>query len=64
MEFFTWIAAHWMEVLGATTALLSGVVAICMLIPGEQPEKFLQGVLDFLAKFSRKPGGPTPPPAA
>jgi hypothetical protein len=40
--------------LGAVTALLGAVIAIAQLIPGEQPEKSLQAVVDFLSKFSRK----------
>lgn len=40
--------------IGAVTALLGAVIAFFMLIPGEQPEKALQGILDFLAKFSKK----------
>lgn len=40
--------------LGAITALLGAVIAIAQLIPGEQPEKSLQAVVDFLSKFSRK----------
>jgi hypothetical protein len=40
--------------LGAITALLGAVIAIAQLIPGEQPEKSLQAVLDFISKFSRK----------
>jgi hypothetical protein len=44
----------WLAWLGAITALLGAVIAIAQLIPGEQPEKSLQAVLDFLSKFSRK----------
>jgi len=44
----------WLAWLGAITALLTAVIAICQLIPGDQPEKALQGVVDFLSKFSRK----------
>ena len=40
--------------LGAITALLGAVIAICQLIPGDEPENTLQKVVDFLAKFSRK----------
>lgn len=43
------------QIVSAVVGLLSAVIAICLLIPGEQPEKFLQGVVDFLAKFSVKP---------
>lgn len=40
--------------LGAITALLAGVIAVAQLIPGDQPEKSLQSIVDFLSKFSRK----------
>jgi hypothetical protein len=49
------ILAHYQEILAAVMAILSGVIAISLMIPGDQPEKALQGVVDFLAKFSRKP---------
>ena len=42
-------------VLSAIIGLLSAVIGICLLIPGEQPEKALQSIVDFLSKFSRKP---------
>lgn len=42
-------------VLSAIVGLLSAVIAVCLLIPGEQPEKALQAIVDFLKKFSRKP---------
>jgi len=47
-----YILSNWQEILGAGTALIGAIIAIAMLIPGEQPEKFLQSVLDFLDKFS------------
>lgn len=40
--------------LGALTALCAALIAVFSLIPGEQPEKFLRGVLDVLTRFSRK----------
>lgn len=42
------------EILSAVVALLSGIIAVAMLIPGEQPEKALKSVVEFLAKFSKK----------
>lgn len=54
MEFLKFVAEHIPEIISAVVALLSGVIAICLLIPGEQPEKALQGVVDFLKKFSLK----------
>ncbi len=41
-------------VLAAVVAILTALVSLFLLIPGEQPEKFLKGAADFLAKFSRK----------
>lgn len=40
--------------LGALVALLSAVIAIASLIPGDEPEATLRKVVDFLSKFSRK----------
>lgn len=34
--------------------LLGAVIAIALVVPGEQPEKFLQSALNFLRKFSKK----------
>ncbi len=42
------------EILSGVVAILSGVIAIAMIIPGEQPEKALKGVVAFLEKFSKK----------
>lgn len=41
-------------ILGTLPPILSGLIAIFLLIPGEQPEKFLQQVVDLLAKISKK----------
>ena len=45
-DLFAWI--------GALTALLTAAIAICALLPGDEPETTLQKIVDFLAKFSRK----------
>jgi hypothetical protein len=49
-----WLVVHGPEVVSAIVALLSGVTAIALIIPGEQPEKALQSVVEFLKKFSKK----------
>lgn len=36
-------------------SLLVAVIAIALVIPGDQPEKFLKSVVEFLGKFSKKP---------
>lgn len=48
------ILANWQIVLGAVVALLGALIVLFMAIPGEQPEKALQSVVDFLSKFSKK----------
>ena len=40
--------------LGAIGAILHVVIAICVLIPGEQPEKTLQKIVDWIESKSRK----------
>lgn len=40
--------------LGALVALLSAVIAIASLIPGDEPEATLTKIVSFLSKFSRK----------
>ena len=55
LKFINSLIANAPEVVGGISLILSGIIAICLIIPGDQPEKFLQSVVDFLAKFSRKP---------
>jgi len=43
------------EYISAILGVCSALIVLAMLIPGEQPEKFLRQAVDFLAKFSRKP---------
>ena len=40
--------------LGALVALLSAVIAVASLIPGDEPEATLTKVVSFLSRFSRK----------
>lgn len=40
--------------LNAVVAVLTAVIALCMLIPGEQPEKALKKVVEVIEKLSRK----------
>jgi hypothetical protein len=44
----------WLAALGALTALLAAVAAVASFIPGEEPERTLQKIVDFLSKFSKK----------
>ncbi len=49
------------EILAALNAVLMALIALFLLVPGEQPEKTIQKVADFLGKFSRKPKAPEAP---
>lgn len=49
-----YLTANGPALLGALVACLTAIAALFMLIPGEQPEKALQSVVDFLKKFSAK----------
>ena len=40
--------------IAAISAVVVGLIGLFLLIPGEQPEKFLQVVLDWIKKLSRK----------
>lgn len=50
-----YVAENYEKIISLATGLISAVIGICLLIPGDQPEKALQGIVDFLSKFSRKP---------
>lgn len=54
IKIVNWLVANYQVCITALVGILSGIIAICMLIPGEQPEKALQGIVDFLSKFSKK----------
>lgn len=54
MEYIQWILANYQALIAAFMAALSALIALFLIIPGEQPEKALQGVVDFIAKFSKK----------
>jgi len=45
---------NWLEIMGAVSGLLAALIVIFELVPGDQPEKTLRSVVNFLAKFSRK----------
>ena len=38
----------------AGQAFLAGALALALVIPGEQPDKVLQWLVDLIKKFSRK----------
>jgi len=49
-----WISENGVATVAVTVALINAIIGIAMMIPGDQPEKFLQSVVDFIGKFSKK----------
>lgn len=49
-----WLLVNWSTLLNAIVAVLTALIALFMLIPGDQPEKALQSVVNFIQKFSKK----------
>jgi hypothetical protein len=49
-----WVVEHGHEVASALVGILTGLIGIFMLVPGDEPERTLQKIVDVLAKFSKK----------
>lgn len=50
----SWVVASGPNLVTAILAVLVALIGVFSLIPGEQPDKALQAVVDFLSKFSLK----------
>ena len=53
-DVISWVMSHGLEMVGALVMICNALIVIFLPIKGDQPEKFLQGVVDFLSKFSAK----------
>jgi len=54
MEGLLAILAKITEVAGFATVAISALLAIALVLPGDEPDKTLQQALDLIKKFSRK----------
>lgn len=54
MSQITWIIDNYQTILTGVNAILAGLITISMAIPGPEPERTLQKIADFLARFSKK----------
>ena len=54
MGIIEWVLANWQNALIAIEALLGGLIAVSLIIPGEQPDKTFQAMADFIKMISRK----------
>ena len=52
---FAWIGANYQSILSGVVGILSALIVVFAMIPGDQPEKTLQMIVDFIKKFSSKP---------
>lgn len=53
MQYITWLLANYQALIAALVAAMTALIALFMIIPGDQPEKALQAAVDFIKKFSR-----------
>lgn len=54
INFINFIGQNYQVILSSIVGVLTGLIAFFMIIPGEQPEKALQGIVNFISKFSKK----------
>ena len=54
MNIVLFVVDHASDIVAAGVSLLSGVIAVALVVPGTEPEATLKKVLDFVTKFSRK----------
>lgn len=54
MELITHLLNNWQSYLGVITAVLAAAIAVATVIPGDEPERTLQRIVDFIQSISRK----------
>ena len=55
VKIFSFLVENWQALVSGIVAVLSAIIAIALIIPGPQPESFLQKWVEWLSKFSNKP---------
>lgn len=54
MAVFSWLYVNYGALILAVEAVLSALIVLFLIVPGDQPEKALQAAVDFVKKLSRK----------
>ena len=54
MDLITHLLNNWQSYLGVVTAVLAAAIAVASVIPGDEPERTLQKIVDFISQYSRK----------
>jgi len=55
MDILNNILNNWQAYLGALSAVLVAAIAVAAMVPGDEPEATLGKIVDFIARFSKKP---------
>ena len=54
MDIINNISQNWQSYLGILTAVLTAAIAVAAVIPGDEPERTLQKIVDLISNISRK----------
>jgi len=54
MEILKLIFNHWAEIIAGLSMILGGIYAICLIIPGEKPDIYIEKILNVTKKLSKK----------
>jgi len=54
MDLITHLLTNWQSYLGVLTAVLAAAIAVASVIPGDEPERTLQKIVDAIESISRK----------
>jgi hypothetical protein len=54
LSIISFVSANAAGILAAVNGLVVALIAIFAYVPGDQPEKALHAIADFIAKFSNK----------
>ncbi len=53
LQILSLVYAQLPQIVMAANGLVAALIAVFILVPGDQPEKALQSIVDFIAKLSR-----------
>ena len=54
IEAVKWLVVHGPEIVSAIVGVLTALIAVFLLIPGEQPEATLKKIVAWIEQFSAK----------
>ena len=54
MELFNWALSDGMHMLVSLEGMLMAMIGFALLVPGKQPEAFLQSLVNLISKISKK----------